>query len=220
MIASPESILDLLSNFWNALQHGAVLPLGNWNYLILYVFVIIQGPLVKLLSGALVANTLMNIFSVILVSVIASLTADLVWFRVGRSGNIQRFLRRKPPKQRKLIEKLQTGMRTHYFKILLLGKMSLGMTVPSMVAAGASKIPWRKWFPAVLVGEILFTTSIVMLGYFAAESLDQVNRTLQAVGIGVSAFVLLFLAIYLPRTLRKIITDSSPSIELELGSTD
>ena len=218
MITSPSSALDLLTQFWNALQHGTLLPLGNWNYLILYVFVIIQGPLVKLLSGALVSNTFMNLFNVILVSVIASLTADVAWFRVGRSGNIQRFLRRKPPKQRKLIEKLQTGMQKHYFKILLLGKMSVGMTAPSMVAAGASKIPWRKWFPAVLVGEILFTTTIVTLGYFAAESLEQVNRTLQAVGIGISALALLFLAIYLPHTLRKIINDSSPSIKL--GSTD
>ncbi len=218
MTFSLVSIPELFASFWQALQHGAVLPLGNWNYLILFVFVIMQGPLVKLLGGALVANTFMNLFTVILVSILASLTADVIWFRIGRLGNPQRFLKRRSAKQKKVFEKLQIGMNRHCFKVLLLGKFATGMTVPAMIAAGVSKIPWRRWVPAVLLGEIIYTSTVVTLGFFAAESVKQVDQTLQAVGIGVTAIILLVLVIYLPRTLKKILEDSSPP--KEFSSTD
>lgn len=216
MIAQASSLIDLLNNFWHALQHGAVLPLGNWNYLLLFIFVIIQGTLVKLMSGAVVADSFLNMYLVLIVSISASLIADIIWFRLGSAGNLQRVLSKRTPKQRKMIDVLQKGMRRHYFKIIFIGKMSAGLAIPANLAAGMSKVSWRRWLPAVMLGEVIYTTLLIMIGFFAATSIKQVDKTLQIAGIGVSVLILGFLLIYLPIKLKNMITKEQPSNEMSM----
>lgn len=218
MIAQATTLIDLFARFWHALQHGAALPLGNWNYLLLFVFVIIQGTLVKLMAGAVVADHFLNLYLVIVVSISASLIADIIWFRVGSVGNIQRVFKRRSPKQRKTIEVLQKGMQQHYFKILFIGKMSAGLAIPANLAAGMSKISWRRWLPPILLGEGIYTSMLILIGFFARNSLKQVNETLQIAGVGVSIIILLFLLIFLPLKLKNTITEDYPN--KELSSTD
>lgn len=198
-----DLILNTLSQFWLELQHGNVLPIGNWNYIILFILVIIQGPVVKLLSGAVVSNTYLNLFIVILVSIMASLVADSWWYFVGQKGNFEQFFRRKSAKSNRIVQLLLDAMQTHYFKVLLLGKLSMGLALPSIISAGISKIPWRKWFPAVLLGEVIFSSALVLTGFFAAESIGQANQTIKLVGIILTVVLILVLFIYLPRTIRK-----------------
>lgn len=216
MIAQASSLIDLLNNFWHALQHGAVLPLGNWNYLLLFIFVIIQGTLVKLMSGAVVADSFLNMYLVLIVSISASLIADIIWFRLGSAGNLQRVLSKRTSKQRKMIDVLQKGMRRHYFKIIFIGKMSAGLAIPANLAAGMSKVSWRRWLPAVMLGEVIYTTLLIMIGFFAATSIKQVDKTLQIAGIGVSVLILGFLLIYLPIKLKNMITKEQPSNEMSM----
>lgn len=218
MIAHATSLLELFGSFWNALQHGSALPLGDWNYLFLFVFVIIQGTLVKLMAGAVVADQFLNLYLVIVVSICASLVADIIWFRVGSAGNIQRVFKRRSPKQRKTIEILQKGMRQHYFKILFIGKMSAGLAIPATLAAGMSKIPLRRWLPPIMLGEGIFTSTLILIGFFATSSLKKVDGALQIAGIGVSILALLVLLIYLPLKVKNTITEEFT--HSEVGTTD
>lgn len=214
MIAEATTLLDIFSRFWHALQHGAVLPMGNWNYLLLFISVIIQGTLVKLMTGAVVADSFMNFYIALGVSICASLVADIIWFRVGTAGNLERVMSKRTPKQQKMIQLLQKEMRRHYFKIILIGKLSAGLTIPANLAAGMSKLSWRRWLPAVMLGEVIYTTLLLLLGFFAATSIKQVDETLQFAGVGVSVLVLSFLFIYLPIKLKRIITNSSTPKEV------
>lgn len=207
MLTYLDQLLDIFSEFWTALQQGNVLPLGNWNYFILFVLVIIQGPLVKLLSGAMVSTTYLNLFGVMLVSILASLSADTWWYFVGRKGKFEHYFRRKSEQRKKVVMALQVAMQKHYFKVLLLGKLGLGLALPSVLTAGFSQIPWRKWFPAVLLGELIYSSALVLTGFYASESLNQSNQTIRIVGIAFTAIFILVLIFYLPYTIRKSITN-------------
>ncbi len=218
MISQATTLLDIFTNFWHALQHGAVLPMGNWNYLLLFFFVILQGTVVKLMSGAVVADSFLNFYVVLLVATCASLVADIIWFRVGTAGNLERILSKRPTKQRKMIQMLQKEMQRHYFKIILIGKFSAGLTIPANLAAGISKLSWKRWLPVVMLGEFMYTTTLLLLGFFAATSIKQADETLQITGIGVSVLVLLFLFIYLPIKLKRIISGDAPP--KEVSTTD
>jgi len=214
MVTTFTLILDMFSRFWAALQHGNVLPLGNWNYIFLFIFVIIQGPLVKLLSGAVVSTTYLNLITVILVSITASMTADTAWYCVGRLGKFHRYFRRNSDRRKKMVDALLLGMEKHYFKVLLLGKLSLGLAIPSILAAGISKISWRKWLPAVLLGEIIYTTILVGIGFFAAESINHANHTIKLIGMVFTAVFIMTLVLYLPNTIRKILLDEQTNLNL------
>jgi len=194
--------IETFPKFWHALQHGNILPLGYWNYFFLFIFVIIQGPLVKLLSGAVASTTNLNLFMVMLVSIVASMTADIGWYYLGRLGKFQSG-RHRNTRRKKIAYMLQNAMRQHYFKVLVLGKISLGLAIPSIVAAGLAKVSWRKWLPAVFLGEFLYTIMLIMIGYYAAESLNQANQTIKYIGLTITGIFLLFLVIYLPVSIRK-----------------
>ena len=55
-----ESILNFFGQYWYALEIGHLPSIGNWNYLVLMVFVILQGPSVALLIGAGISAGLLN----------------------------------------------------------------------------------------------------------------------------------------------------------------
>jgi len=204
--------IETFPKFWNALQHGNVLPLGYWNYFFLFIFVIIQGPLVKLLSGAVASTTNLNLYLVILVSILASMTADIGWYYLGRLGKLQK-RKSKHTKRKQIAYLLQNAMHEHYFKVLVLGKISLGLAIPSMVAAGVVRISWRKWLPAVFVGEFLYTIMLILTGYFAAESLNHANQTIRFIGLAITGIFLLVLVIYLPYSIRKTLVKENPQLD-------
>ena len=54
------SLLDILRQFWVDLQAGLLPPLGNWNYVVLMIQIIIQGPVSTMLGGAAAAAGLFN----------------------------------------------------------------------------------------------------------------------------------------------------------------
>ena len=203
--------LETFPKFWNALQHGNILPLGYWNYFFLFIFVIIQGPLVKLLSGAVASSTNLNLYLVILVSILASMTADIGWYYLGRLGKIQN--KKSNKKRKQLAYLLQNAMHRHYFKVLVLGKISLGLAIPSMVAAGVVRISWRKWLPAVFVGEFLYTIMLILTGYFAAESLNHANQTIRFIGLAITGIFILVLVIYLPYSIRKSLEKENSQLD-------
>lgn len=202
-------VIDTFSRFWTALQHGQVLPLGNWNYLLLFVFVIIQGPLVKLLSGMISSTSYLNLYMVMMVAILASLSADVWWYSIGRSGNLRHYLRRKSTRRKKMVDLMQGAIHRHYVKVLLLGKFSVGMAIPTILAAGISQVPWRKWFPIVLLGEVIYTSILVLLGFYARESIRHANASIRLVGIVSTTIIVLFFVFYLPHIIRKIIAEDS-----------
>ena len=208
--------IETFPKFWNALQHGNILPLGYWNYFFLFIFVIIQGPLVKLLSGAVASSTNLNLYLVIVVSIFASMTADIGWYYLGRLGKISN--KKSNKKRKQLANLLQNAMHQHYFKVLVLGKISLGLAIPSMVAAGVVRISWRKWLPAVFVGEFLYTIMLILTGYFAAESLNHANQTVRVIGLAFTGIFLLVLVIYLPYYIRKSLVKENPQLDHPLDA--
>jgi membrane protein DedA with SNARE-associated domain len=133
-------------------------------------------------------------------------------------GKLQRYFRRKATRRRKVVDVLQAAMEKHYFKVLLLGKLSLGMAIPSIIAAGVSKISWRKWFPTIVLGEILYTCTLVLFGYFATESISHANQTIKIIGIAATTIIVLILVIYLPHTIRKILMEEGTTLDHPVDS--
>ncbi|MEN8241463.1 MAG: VTT domain-containing protein [Chloroflexota bacterium] len=205
-MVSIDGILNSFGQFWYALQIGQLPSIGNWNYLVLLVFVILQGPSVAILIGAGISAGLFNPLMAGLTSVIGSLIADVFWYNIGQLGKLDRYYRKKKGKRKELVELFQNGMQKHYLKILLLGKLSLGLAIPAVISAGLCRIEWRRWFPVVIIGEILFTLSMVSLGYFATESIMHVDTIVKVVGISTTAICLIILLVVIPIEIKKMLT--------------
>ena len=65
-----SSLLELIQNFWNNLQTGQATHLGSWRYVLLWLLVIVEGPIATLLGAAAASAGFMRLG---LVFVVASL---------------------------------------------------------------------------------------------------------------------------------------------------
>lgn len=203
-----ESLLDFLQQFWIDLQQGRLPELGPWNYLLLALLIIWQGPIATLLGGAAASAGLLKPGLVFLVGVFGNLTADVLWYSLGRSGNFERVFEWRPlQKHRHHYDALRVGMQNHGSKILLLAKLSFGLVIPALVAAGITRLSWRKWFPVVFIGETIWTGSLVLLGYFATEAIKQIEEDLQMMFVAVSVAILAGILWLIPHYIR----DRAPS---------
>jgi membrane protein DedA with SNARE-associated domain len=198
-----ESLIEVVQHFWADLQNGQVLELGYWTYIVLALCNMVQGPLVTLLGGAAASAGLLRPSLVFIASVAGHLTADIVWYSLGHAGKIEWFSRLLPG-QRKHIGKLRWAMRRNARKILLIAKLCFGLAVPALIAAGLTRVHWRRWFPIVLVGEVLWTSILMLTGYYATEAIiRRADWGMLALVVGLLVIFLLMLFWVISRALRR-----------------
>lgn len=200
-----DSFLALVRSFWLGLQNGQLPELGAWSYLILSLLIVAQGPLATLFGGAAASAGLLKPELVLLAGAVGNLTADIIWYRVGKAGKIEWLLRRVRwlGIKQEHIKKAEQGMRQHAIKILLMAKLSAGLAVPALIAAGLARVKWRRWFPVVMVGETIWTGALTMLGYYFFESIKQIEEGLQLLMLGTAAaFILILIFTLIPKAVR------------------
>ena len=172
-----DGIIAFLQNFVSVLRNGQFEQLGYWNYLLLAILVAIEGPVATLLGAVAASAGLMRLGLVFLFAAAGNLTADLLWYALGYMGKIEWLFHggRRLGVKREHLDRLQRGMREHTVKILFFAKLSVSFVIPSLIAAGLVKAPWRHWFPALLAAETLWTGSLVLIGYYTTEAIKKVE---------------------------------------------
>jgi hypothetical protein len=67
--------------------------------------------------------------------------------------------------------------------LILLAKLSISLMIPTLVAAGLARVPWRRWFPVVFALELAWTGLLVFVGYHATGLITRFEHGLQAAGV-------------------------------------
>ena len=180
-----DNIAHVIATFWQNLQQGQLPQLGAWNYALLAVLVAVEGPIATLLGAAAAAAGLMRPDLVFLSAAAGNLLADLGWYTLGYLGRVEWLLRygRWLGVRRRHLDRLQRAMHHHARKILLVAKLTAGLVIPSLVAAGLARVPLRRWFPVVAAAEMLWTGTLVLVGFYAAAAIAQVERGLHILAI-------------------------------------
>lgn len=199
------ALIALLQNFSSYLRGGQIHPLGYWIYLLLALAVTVQGPVVILLAAAAAAAGWMNPALVFVAVAAGDLSADFLWYSLGYAGKSEWILRfgRRLGVHPESVERLEQAMNKHAGKILLMAKLTISLVIPTLIAAGLIKVRWRRWLPAVFCGEVLCTGSLVLVGYFAAEAIKRVEKSVEYFILGLSLVFILFMLWMGRRVLRK-----------------
>lgn len=178
-----------------------------WNYFLISVFVAVEGPIATLVGAGAASTGILNPLLVFVSAAIGNLTADSLWYTLGYAGKIEwisrvgRWFRLKQPERQ--IQHLVKQMNQHAPKILFVAKLTAGFMIPSLIAAGLARVPWKRWFPVIFLGELLWTGTLVALGYFAVVSLREVERGMGHWVLFASILFVLALVFLAQRALRK-----------------
>jgi membrane protein DedA with SNARE-associated domain len=185
----------LLQSLIQALRSGQLPPLGTWTYIVLAILVAVEGPIATLLGAAAASAGLMKPGWVFVAAAAGNLTADSLWYTLGYIGKIDWLLRieKKLGIKGDIVMRLETEVRKHAARILFISKLTLSLMIPALIAAGLVKAPWRRWFPAIFSGEMLWTGSLILIGYYATEAIKRVEMGVEYAALGASVIFVLFL---------------------------
>lgn len=198
------NLIDLLNAFATSLRNGQLPELGPWTYPLLTLLVAVEGPIATLLGAAAASAGLMRPVPVFIASAAGNLIADSLWYYLGYIGKmdwVMRFGKRMKIDQRHL-EKLEDNLREHAVKVIFLAKLTVSFSIPTLIAAGLVKAPWRKWFLPVFIGEMMWTTALMLVGYYATEAIKRVEQGVEYIALFGAAFFLVFL-LWLGRRITK-----------------
>ncbi|MEJ2262787.1 MAG: VTT domain-containing protein [Anaerolineales bacterium] len=197
------SLLKIIGDFLANLQAGILPNLGYWSYVLLALFVAVEGPITTLLGAVAASAGLLKPDLVFLAAGTGNLSADSLWYLLGYAGKKELLLRygRRFGVRAEHLEKLQRNIRAHAFRLLFIAKITYGLAVPSIVAAGLSRVPWRRWFPPLLAGEVLWTGGLVLFGYYTTETFKQIEKDFRYLVVFFTVSFLLLLIWWLRRVL-------------------
>ena len=204
---------------WITLFHGLIITiksgqlpqLGYWTYIILGLLVAVEGPIATLLGAAAASAGLMRPMPVFLAAATGNLTADSLWYSIGYLGKTEWILRfgRRMGMRESLINHLKQNMLEHSTKVLFLAKLTVSFVVPSLIAAGLLRIPWKRWFPALLLAETIWTGSLVLIGYYTTEALKRVEQGIEYAVLAASIAFVIFAILAGRRLIRQWDKDST-----------
>jgi membrane protein DedA with SNARE-associated domain len=159
--------------------------LGWWSYLLLALLVAVEGPSATILGAVLASTGALRPGWVFVAAAIGNSSADVGWYMLGYLGRFEVLVRHVGwlRQYQSQINSLEREMVRHATKILLVAKLTLGMSIPALIGAGMAHVPWRRWYPAVLIGECIWTGSLVLVGYHLGHYIKQFEAGMQLVTV-------------------------------------
>lgn len=200
-----SDLLHLLESLVIELRSGHLPELGLWTYIILGLLVLVEGPIATLLGAAAASAGLMRAWGVFLAAAIGNLSADTLWYSLGYLGKtrwITQFGQRFGIRE-SLVKHLEQHMIKHATRVLFLAKLTLSFVIPSLIAAGLLRIPWKRWFPTLILAETLWTGSLVLIGFYTTEAIKRVEQWVEYAALGVSVLFVVIVILEGRRLVRQ-----------------
>ncbi|MBU4216944.1 DedA family protein [Candidatus Parcubacteria bacterium] len=149
------------------------LSLIKFQYIILFPVVVIEGPIISVIGGFLIAQGLMNFYLTYAIIIIGDLAGDCLYYSLGRWGRDfgLRLLRLTPRR----LEKLEHHFDNHGGKTILLSKLAHGIGTTFLFAAGAAKMPFGKYLYYNGLGTIPKSLILIIIGYLFGKSFVRIG---------------------------------------------
>ncbi len=184
-----------------------------WYYALIVILVAVDGEIAILIAAGAASTGFLNPVAVFLAGALGNIVSDSLWYALGYYGRIDWALSRfkwmgitaeKVARMKDMVDR-DAG------KLLMMAKLTNWMTIPVLIATGTAKVSGKRWFPLVVVSNILISLVLVLIGYYMAASFMQIKSGLQYAGIG---FTLLFILFVLYSARRYFNQKESAEVEV------
>ncbi len=185
--------------------------LGIWAYLILALLVVAEGPVATLAGSVAAASGYLKPFGVFVAASSGNMLADCMWYAIGYLGKIEWVHRYGSyvGVRKSMVSRFQHDVEIHAPKLLLIAKLTLGFAIPTLLATGLARVPMRRWFWVLLVGETLWTGVLVSLGFYFGQYVNQFERGVEFIALG-AGFVCVSLVLFYVSRMRKRYAAENP----------
>lgn len=169
----------------------------RYKYWIIFPISVVEGPIISILSGFLVAGGILNPVGIFLILVLGDVMGDGLYYAIGRWGG-RRFIHRWGHLFRLNEDSLlyvEKHFQNHPVKTLLFGKaQALGSVI--LAVAGIAKMPFLKFLWLNFLGTCIKTAMLLCIGYYFGQAYLKIDRYLNYIGLTIT-FVSVLIIIYL-----------------------
>jgi membrane protein DedA with SNARE-associated domain len=176
-------------------------PLGSLAYILFALLVAIEGPITTLAGAVAASAGYLNPIFVFVSASLGNLSADILWYSLGYMGKTEWLVKyggRLGIKE-SFITRLQKDIHAHIHKILFIAKLTLGLVIPTLIAAGLARVPFKRWFGVLFTAECIWTGSLVLAGYYFGYMIQRIETNLRWVSLAGAVITIVLVVIYLSR---------------------
>lgn len=170
-------------------------------YLILFILNFLEGPIVTYLAAFAASLGYLNIYLIIIVSILGNQIPDIIFYFIGRS-----FRKDKIEKicsffglYNYRITWLEKNLKKHTIKTTLLIKLLVPITVPGIILSGFLKMNFKYFFWINLIINIIFALVFSLLGYYSGITLKTLllysKLTTEYLGIFILVIIISYFAL-------------------------
>ncbi len=168
------------------LASQALVLLEHYRYLVLFPLAVLEGPLVTVIAGFLVTVGLLDALPVYAIVVLGDLIGDSAWYAAGRFGQgrlipfMGRYLGITPDK----IARAAHAIDRRSFRMIALAKLSHGIGVAGMVAAGLLGMSFPRFLATCLVVALGQAALFLVLGTWFGQAYEAIGGYLRYFAAG------------------------------------
>lgn len=184
--------------------------LAHYGYWMMLPLMIVEGPVVTLMSAILAKLGAFNIWLVFFFSVLGDIIGDVILYYLGYRFGIS-FVEKFGKYigiTEKLIAKMKKYFLRHGGKTIFAVKSTTGLCWATFAAAGIVHMDFKKFLKNSFLGGLIWSGFLVAMGYFYGYLWKEIRDSISWIGWVISLLALatfLFIQLYKYRQAKKII---------------
>ena len=153
--------------------------LSHYGYILLFPIAIIEGPIVTVIAAFLASQGYMNLLGIYAVVIAADIAGDFLFYALGRWNMpfIKKHGHYLGVTEQK-IKKAEEYYLKHHHKSIIISKTIHGLGVVGLVAAGALKVPYPRFFRIALAVSLVQSAIFVLIGFFLGHAYSTIGKYL------------------------------------------
>jgi membrane protein DedA with SNARE-associated domain len=182
--------------------------LKHYGYWLMLPLMIIEGPVVTLLAAIMASLGAFNIFFVLFFSIIGDLIGDVLFYYLGYKFGLN-FVKKFGKYigiTEKLVNKMENYFVHHGGKTIFLVKSTTGLCWATFVSAGIVKMDFRKFLKYSFYGGIIWSSFLVIMGYFYGYLWREIHENIQWIGwviFAVAIITFIVISLYKKQQVKK-----------------
>jgi membrane protein DedA with SNARE-associated domain len=171
-----------------------------YKYLIILPFSIIEGPFLAIICGFLVTTKVLNPWIVFPILIVGDVLGDTIFYIMGRTGRgVLRFFRVKEA----TLEEAKKYFENNHRKALIMSKLIHGLGTAGLIAAGAVRVPYKKYFTICAIVSLVQSVTLFVIGILFASAYIKIAKYLDYYAATVSAIFVIILICFLIKRYNK-----------------
>ena len=144
----------------------------------LFLGFVIPGETVAILGGVAASRGHVSVVAVTIVVISAAIVGDSVGYEIGKHWGVRLLDLRVFAKHRRRLQDAQGFLARRGGGAVFLGRWVAFFRAVMPALAGTAKMPYRTFLAFNAAGGIVWGTVVVLVGYLAANSYAQIERTI------------------------------------------